>query len=55
LYWNKVIRPPDQIDRAVSVQPLPVSDQVGVSRPVAIHRPTNIWVQGLSLSVGFSY
>jgi hypothetical protein len=59
LYWSSVVRPGDQIDRAVNPTQLPVSASTpqltGPVRPAPVLRETDFWAQGLSLGVEFRY
>jgi hypothetical protein len=59
LYWSDVVRPGDQIDRAVNPTQLPVSGMaqhlVGPARPAPVLRDTDFWAQGISFGVEFRY
>jgi hypothetical protein len=59
LYWSNVVRPGDQIDRAVNPTQLPVSAAAplltGPARPVPLLRDTDFWAQGISFGVEFRY
>jgi hypothetical protein len=59
LYWSNVVRPGDQIDRAVNPTQLPLSTAAplltGPARPAPVLRDTDFWAQGISLGVEFRY
>jgi hypothetical protein len=59
LYWSNVVRPGDQIDRAVNPTQLPVSTAApqlaGPARPAPVLRDTAFWAQGSSFGVEFRY
>jgi hypothetical protein len=51
-YINSVIRPGDQIDRTVSIQPVPPPPvPVGVPRPIFSFKESDFWAQGLNVGV----
>lgn len=52
LYWTDVVRPADQIDRTVNVQPVNFAGQLGTAaRPAPLFVDTDYWVQGLTFGV----
>jgi hypothetical protein len=59
LYWSNVARPGDQIDRVISIQPVPAvgttsPPQLGVARPsLPSVQNSSFWAQGLN--VGFEF
>jgi hypothetical protein len=55
LFWYRVLRPTDQIDRAVNIQALQPFDEVGPARPEAHVQNANFWAQGLTATIGFSF
>jgi hypothetical protein len=59
LYWSNVVRPEDQIDRAVNLSQLPSSagpgTLVGPARPAPLFRDTDFWAQGISFGLEFRY
>lgn len=55
MYWNSVIRPYQQIDTTVSIQPVPATTQIGAPRPIEVLKETSIWTQGLNLGLEFNY
>jgi hypothetical protein len=59
LYWSNVVRPGDQIDRAVTPTQLPMSAAApvltGPARPAPVLRDTDFWAQGISFGVEFRY
>jgi hypothetical protein len=55
LSWSHVLRPNDQVDPTVNIQPIQNAGQVGVARPLVPFRQSDFWVQGLSLNLEFSF
>jgi hypothetical protein len=55
LGWSHVLRPGDQVDPTVNIQPLQAAGQVGLARPLVPFRQSDFWVQGLSLNLEFSF
>jgi hypothetical protein len=59
LYWSNVVRPGDQIDRAVNPTALPTNLGPGVvtgpARPSFQLRDTDFWAQGVSFGLEFRY
>jgi hypothetical protein len=59
LYWSDVVRPGDQIDRAVNPTQLPLSAAApvltGPARPAPVLRDTDFWAQGISFGLEFRY
>lgn len=65
LYANKVVRPGDQIDRTINTTqamtfqapqtPPPTLTLQGEPRPAVRFRETDVWMQGLSAGVSFSF
>src|SRR5262249_53583506 len=55
LYWNKVLRPANQIDQALNIQPLQPLPFAGEPRPAGIFRTSPFFAQGLTLSCLLSY
>jgi hypothetical protein len=55
LFWYRVLRPGDQIDRAVNIQALQPFDEVGPARPMAHVQNSNFWAQGFTATIGFSF
>jgi hypothetical protein len=59
LYWSNVVRPGDQIDRALNPTQLPVTAAaphlIGPARPVPLFSDTDFWAQGISFGVEFRY
>lgn len=59
LYWNKVVRPGEQIDRVINTTPLPLSGNfgpfTGPARPVVPFDQSSFWLQGVNFSVELRY
>jgi hypothetical protein len=56
LYWSDVLRPGDQIDTTVNLQPVNATNfNTGPHRPAILLNPTSFWVQGLTFGVQVSY
>ncbi len=60
LYWSDVVRPGDQIDRAVNASQLPTSvgppsTLTGPARPAFAFHSTDFWAQGINFGVEFRY
>ncbi len=55
LWWDGMLRPGDQIDRVVNVQPLNGGILFGPARPAPQVRSTDFYVQGLNLGLGISF
>jgi Putative beta barrel porin-7 (BBP7) len=58
IYWSRVIRPGDQIDRGIDVTripnfPIPGVAPSGVARPTVPLRQTDFWAQGLTVGLQF--
>jgi hypothetical protein len=58
IYWSRVIRPGDQIDRGIDVSqipnfPIPGVAPSGVARPTVPLRQTDFWAQGLTVGLQF--
>jgi hypothetical protein len=53
LYWSRVARPGDQIDRAINPAALPISGAPAVpsSRPAFSFNETDFWAQGLTFGL----
>jgi Putative beta barrel porin-7 (BBP7) len=55
LGWSHILRPSDQVDTTVNIQPLQPIGQVGLARPLVPFRQSDFWVQGVNLSLEFSF
>jgi hypothetical protein len=56
LWWSDVLRPGDQIDTTINLQPLQAPGLTGVlARPAPLLSSTDFWAQGLSFGVQLSY
>ena len=59
LYWSDVVRPGDQIDRALNTTQIPTiggtSTLVGPARPTFVFKDTDFWAQGINFGVEFRY
>jgi Putative beta barrel porin-7 (BBP7) len=58
LYWDRVVRPGDQIDRAVNVSQSPVfatGSLVGAARPAPLHSQNDFFVQGFTAGLELRY
>ena len=55
LGWSRVLRPSDQVDTTVNIQPIQNIGQVGLARPLVPLRSSDFWVQGLNLNLEFSF
>jgi hypothetical protein len=58
LYWGRVVRPGDQIDRVVDVTQIPnfsggAVAPTGVARPAVPFKQTDFWAQGLTVGLQF--
>jgi hypothetical protein len=58
-YWSSVVRPGDQIDPVLDVTKIPnfgvAANRVNVSRPLNPVNESDLWVQGLNVSVAVSW
>jgi hypothetical protein len=55
LYWSKVARPGDQIDRVVNTTQVAGGTLVGEARPRFLFQDTHYWAQGFSGGLEFRY
>lgn len=59
LYWSRVARPGDQIDRAINVNLVPTDPAFGTpggpARPAFSFHETDFWAQGLNFGFEFSF
>jgi hypothetical protein len=59
LYWSRVARPGDQVDRVVNPNLVPTSTTFGApgtpARPAPLLNDTDFWAQGLNLGLEFRY
>jgi hypothetical protein len=55
LYWSSVVRPGEQIDRAVNPNLLPPATGGGPARPQFAYNASDFWVQGVTLGLEFKY
>jgi hypothetical protein len=58
LYWSRVARPGDQIDRAINATQSPVfggGTLVGIQRPAPLFRTTDFVAQGISAGIELRY
>lgn len=55
LYLTDVLRPGDQLDRNVTLQPLPQQAVRGQALPLFPMRSSNFWAQGLNVGLQLSY
>jgi hypothetical protein len=57
IYWNSVVRPGDQIDRAVNINQLPTHTGpfVGPARPAFGFKETDFWAHGVNIGLEFKY
>jgi hypothetical protein len=59
LYWSDVVRPGDQIDRAVNLSQIPSTSGpgtlVGPARPTVVFKDTDFWAQGINFGLEFRY
>ena len=57
LYWSRVVRPDDQIDRVLDVSRVPNfaagAAATGVARPASPFKQTDFWAQGLDVGLEF--
>jgi hypothetical protein len=55
LYWSKVARPGDQIDRTVNPTQVPIDPSFGPlngpARPTLVPRSTDFWAQGINFGI----
>jgi hypothetical protein len=54
-YLTQALRPADQIDHTVNIQPLNFPGQIGPARPQVTLHETNFWVQYVSFGVEFLF
>jgi hypothetical protein len=59
LYWSDVVRPGDQIDRAINLSQLPSTSGpgmlVGPARPAVQFKDNDFWAQGVNFGLEFRY
>jgi hypothetical protein len=55
IYWSKVLRPSDQIDTALNLEPLTPGQFQGPARPAIPFKSSDFWVQGISFGFQVSY
>jgi hypothetical protein len=55
LYWTGVARPGDHVDLGVNPNLIPPARPLGPARPAFAFRDGDLWAQGLTLGVEFSY
>jgi hypothetical protein len=55
LYWTGVARPGDQVDLGVNPNRIPPAMAGGPARPAFTFKDGDLWAQGLTLGVEFSY
>lgn len=58
LYWNRVVRPGDQIDRVIDTSQIPNFGQgtpTGFARPGVPFKETDFWAQGLNVGVEITW
>lgn len=60
LYWTNVIRPGDQIDRAIDVTQVPNfappgTPPAGQTRPAVLFRDTDFWAHGVNLGLEYRW
>jgi hypothetical protein len=54
LYWSRVARPGEQIDRVINPTQIPVfggNQLLGPARPEPLFTTTDFWAQGLNLGL----
>jgi hypothetical protein len=61
LYWNRVVRPGDQIDHNVNLSqnavldPKGVGTLVGPAQPAPLFNRSDFWAQGINLGLEYRY
>ena len=55
LYWNKVVRPGDQIDTSINTNLIPPAQPGGDDRPAFVLNETDIWAQGVSFGLDYRW
>jgi hypothetical protein len=55
IYWSRVARAVDQIDRDVNITQQPPGPFVGAPRPEFILRTTDFWAQGLNFGLEWKF
>jgi hypothetical protein len=59
LYWNRVVRPADQIDRGLDITRIPnfgiQANPLPTPRPAVLFRETEFWAQGINFGLEFRY
>ncbi len=59
LYWSGVLRPGDQVDRAVNPAALPINGgpagAMNPVRPAVVFKESDFWAQGLNVALEFRY
>jgi hypothetical protein len=60
MYWSRVVRPGDQINRILTPEQIPtfaefVPSQAGAGQPFPVFRTTDFWAQGVNFGMEFCY
>jgi len=60
IFWSKVYRPGDQVDRTINTAQVPNNPQPGapattVNRPIPLRQGTQFWAQGLTFGMEYKY
>ncbi|MFO0877652.1 MAG: BBP7 family outer membrane beta-barrel protein [Gemmataceae bacterium] len=55
LYWNRIVRPGEQIDRSFTFAQAGNAAAIGAARPAATLDATDFWAQGLTFSLLFAF
>ena len=59
IYWDNVLRPGEQVDRALNPRLIPTSSTFGApggpARPAVLERDSDFWVHGLSFGVQLKF
>lgn len=55
MYWTNVVRPGNEINTNVNLQPLGSPVQIGPAAPIFAFRPTNLWIQGIQVGLEISF
>lgn len=59
IYWNRVVRPGDQVDTTLNPNLIPTSDTFGAAtgprRPAFTFHETDYWAQGVTFGLEFRY
>lgn len=55
MYWTNVVRPENEIERTINIQPLGSPVIIAPSAPIFAFHPTNLWIQGFQAGLEISF